>query len=128
MRQPVWVRKSVVEAIHDAQLAEHGGATGLRDAGLLDSALARPVNLYAHGEKDLCALAAAYAHGVARNHPFIDGNKRTGFLAAYLFLRLNGLVLDADEASAAMTMIALSAGEISETDFVVWLRDNLTKG
>jgi death-on-curing protein len=128
VRQPVWVRKSVVEAIHDAQLAEHGGATGLRDAGLLDSALARPVNLYAHGEKDLCALAAAYAHGVARNHPFIDGNKRTGFLAAYLFLRLNGLVLDADEASAAMTMIALSAGEISETDFVVWLRDNLTKG
>jgi death-on-curing protein len=108
--------------VHDAQLAEHGGAAGIRDPGLLQSALTRPRNLHAYGETDLCRLAAAYASGIVRNHPFVDGNKRTAFLAAYVFLGLNGLDLGADEAVAATTMLALASGEMEETAFADWLR------
>jgi death on curing protein len=119
---PIWVLPSVVEAIHDVQCAEHGGALGIRDAGLLDSGLARPRNLHAYGETDLCALAAAYANGILRNHPFIDGNKRTAFLTAYVFLGLNGLDLTADEADAASVMLSLASGDIREGAFAEWLR------
>ncbi len=124
MKEPVWVLRSVIEAVHEIQLTEHGGASGLRDAGLLDSAISRPLNLRAYGRADLCRLAAAYASGIVRNHPFNDGNKRTGFLAAYLFLRLNGLDLTAMEAGAAGAMLALASGEVTEEEFADWLRSN----
>ncbi|MDR3466065.1 MAG: type II toxin-antitoxin system death-on-curing family toxin [Xanthobacteraceae bacterium] len=126
MKDPVWVRRSTIDAIHDVQLAEHGGAAGIRDSGLLDSALARPLNLHAHGENDRCALAASYAFGIVRNHPFIDGNKRTAFLAAYVFPRLNGRDLIADEVAATTTMLSLAAGTITEADYAEWLRANTT--
>ena len=104
------------------QLAEHGGAPGLRDEGLLESALARPRHLHAHGEEDRCTLAAAYGFGLVRNHPFIDGNKRTAFLATYVFLRTNGLRLVAEEADAAQAMLTLAAGHMDEEAFAHWLR------
>ncbi len=124
MKEPNWVLRSVIDAAHDAQLVEHGGASGLRDEGLLDSALSRPKNLHAYGETDICALAVAYASGITRNHPFIDGNKRTAFLAAYVFLSINGLQLVADEVSATQSMLGLSAGDMSEEEFAGWLRAN----
>ncbi len=127
MKEPVWLLRSVIEAVHDAQLVEHGGAAGLRDAGLLESALARPLNLHRFGETDLYALAAAYAFGIARNHPFVDGNKRTALLAAYAFLRINGCHLVADEASAASNMLAVAAGDTTEPEFADWLRGNARK-
>ncbi len=125
MTEPIWVLRSVIDAVHDMQLAEHGGASGVRDEGLLDSALARPKNVYAYGETDLCALAATYAAGIAHNHPYIDGNKRTAFLAAYIFLQINGLELKADEISAAKTMVALASGEIDKEAYADWLRTNV---
>ncbi len=124
MKEPVWLLQSVVEAVHDAEIMDHGGAAGLRDGGLLDSALARPVNLHRYGEADFFVLAAAYAFAITRNHPFVDGNKRTALLAAYVFLRINGHRLVADEAMAASLMLALAAGEMTETDFAGWLRAN----
>lgn len=122
MSEPVWVLASVVHAMHDAQLAEHGGAAGVRDPGLLESALARPRNLHSCGESEPRALAAAYASGIVRNHPFVDGNKRAAFLTAYIFLRLNGFELVADEAAAAAAVLALASGEASEAGFAAWLR------
>jgi death-on-curing protein len=113
--------------MHDAQLAEHGGASGVRDAGLLESALARPLNRHAYGETDLFTLAAAYTFGIARNHPFVDGNKRTAFLAAFIFLRINGLHLVADEISAVASMLEVAAGKMSEAEFAGWLRENTEK-
>ncbi|HWV80195.1 MAG TPA: type II toxin-antitoxin system death-on-curing family toxin [Hyphomicrobiaceae bacterium] len=124
MSAPTWLLRSVIDAIHDAQLAEHGGAAGLRDEGALESSLARPINLHAYGETDIYRLAAAYAFGIVRNHPFVDGNKRTGFLAAYVFLRMNDHNLEADEITAATTVLALAAGEVSEDEFFHWLRTN----
>jgi death-on-curing protein len=120
----VWIEESVVWAIHEAQLAEHGGSAGLRDASLLASALARPAQLLAYGEPppDVFDLAATYAFGVARNHPFIDGNKRTGYVCAELFLVLNGWVLVTPDAACVTQMLSLAAGELSETDFAAWLR------
>ena len=123
MTEPLWLSRQAIEIIHDEQLAEHGGAGGLRDAGLLESALARPQNLFAYGEGDFCALAAAYAAGIVRNHPFVDGNKRTGFLAAYAFLGVNGLDLIAPEAEAVVMTLDLASGEMSEEGFAAWLRD-----
>jgi death-on-curing protein len=117
MSRWVWIDRAVILAIHDMQLAEHGGGVGVRDFGLLESALARPVNLEAYGEPDAPALAAAYGYGISRNHAFIDGNKRTGFVAAELFLRLNGFTLSAPDADCVLTMLAVAAGEISEEDF-----------
>ncbi|MCU0814549.1 MAG: type II toxin-antitoxin system death-on-curing family toxin [Burkholderiaceae bacterium] len=108
--------------LHDESLAEHGGAPGLRDEGLLDSALARPHNLVAYGDPDLAALAAAYGVGLAKNHPFVDGNKRAAFLAVGLFLALNGHRLVASQAEATLTMLAVAAGDLSEDDFAAWIR------
>lgn len=122
MSRWIWIDRSVILAVHDAQLAEHGGGAGVRDATLLESALAKPLNLAAYGEPDAAALAAAYAYGISRNHAFIDGNKRTGFVAAELFLRLNGFKLTATDADCVLTMLAVAAGDISEDAFAAWLR------
>ena len=122
----VWISRALALAIHDRQLAEHGGGSGVRDETLLESALARPQQRYAHGDPppDLAYLAASLACGLARNHPFVDGNKRTGFVAAELFLRLNGWVLTADDASCVLTMLAVAAGDITEEAFAAWLREH----
>jgi death-on-curing protein len=120
-----WIDVRVVAAIHDRQLAEHGGLAGVRDAGALDSALARPQNLAAYGDPDAPALAAAYAFGIARNHPFADGNKRTAWVLARLFLSANGLALQFDKLEAIRTVEALAAGQLSEDELGQWLRDRL---
>lgn len=120
----VWLLESVVLAIHDQQLAEHGGGTGLRDAGLLSSALARAPNLTAYGEPDAAECAAAYAHGIARNHPFVDGNKRTAYVVMETFLAINGGVCTASDADAVTTMLRLAAGELTEKNFAQWVRAN----
>lgn len=117
-----WISRRALLLLHGESLAIHGGAAGLRDAGLLDSALARPANLFAYGSPDVFDCAAAYAFGLIRNHPFVDGNKRAAFLAAGLFLRLNGLRLAAPQADATHTVFALAAGELPEPDFAAWLR------
>lgn len=123
MSEPRWVSKQALLLLHGDSLAEHGGLEGLRDEGLLDSALARPLNLHAHEDvTDIPRLAACYAAGVARNHPFVDGNKRAGFMAMGLFLKLNGLDLRADKVDATRAMMALAAGEIDETAFAAWIR------
>ncbi|MGH7787090.1 MAG: type II toxin-antitoxin system death-on-curing family toxin [Candidatus Binatia bacterium] len=124
-RAPVWLAKRAVMAVHQMLLAEFGGSPGIRDEGLLDSALARPRNLRAYEAPDLVALAAAYAAGIVGNHPFIDGNKRTGFMAAYIFLDRNGQDLVASEADATMLTRSLAAGESSEPDVAAWLRQNV---
>ncbi len=118
----VWLSRELVLAIHDEQLTEHGGATGLRDAGLLDSALARPLNRAGYGEPDMAELAAVYALGIARNHPFTDGNKRTAFVALELFLRLNGMVFTAGDADAVVMMLAMAAHEVPDDEFTAWVR------
>ena len=124
MSEWVWIEESVVWAVHEAQLAEHGGSAGVRDSGLLQSALARPLNLLAYGEADAPTLAAAYGFGIARNHPFIDGNKRTAFVCVELFLALNGFVLTALDADCVSTMLALAAGELPEADFATWIKNH----
>ncbi len=121
----VWIEEAVVLALHEEQLTEHGGAVGLRDLGLLQSALARPQHLAAYGEPDTAALAAAYGYGIARNHPFVDGNKRTAFTVTELFLMLNGYELVADDPSCVVTMLQLAEGRLSETRFASWIRANL---
>ncbi len=125
MSEFAWVTREYAEAVHDRQLAEHGGGTGIRDAGLLESALARPRNLLHYGNPDLAALAAAYALGIARNHPFVDGNKRTAWVAARLFLRLNDRVLTFDKAEATVMMQQLAAGELTEDEVAAWFRERL---
>lgn len=127
-REPRWLSEQVALALHDRQLAEHGGPSGLRDAGMLASALARPINRWGYGEDDLCALAAAYAFGIARNHPFADGNKRTAWVMARLFLRKNALDLVFAEHQAIATVLALAAGELSEDDLADWFRERLRQG
>ncbi len=127
MNQWTWIEESVVWAMHEAQLAEHGGSAGVRDPGLLASALARPLNLAAYdGEADAALLAAAYGFGIARNHPFIDGNKPTTFVCTELFLALNGYQLQAEDAVCVSTMLALAAGDLPESEFAAWLRTNTT--
>jgi death-on-curing protein len=121
----LWVREDVILALHDEQLAEHGGASGIRDLGLLQSALARPQKLCAYGEPDVAALAAAYAIGIARNHPFTDGNKRTAAVAALMFLDVNGQAFDVGEAELVMMVLALAAGELDEEAVAAWFRDRL---
>jgi len=121
----VWIDAQVLLAVHEAQLAEHGGASGSRDMGLFESALARPQNLVAYGAPDAAALAAAYGAGIARNDPFIDGNKRTAFVAVELFLALNGHELTAGDVDCVMTMLAVAAGELDEPGFAAWLREHL---
>ena len=124
MSEWVWLNRAVIIAIHEVQLAEHGGGAGVRDAGLLDSVLGKPLQLNHYGEPapDAAALAASYGYGISRNHPFMDGNKRTGYVAAELFLRLNGWRLNADDASCVLTMLAVAAGDITEEAFAAWLR------
>lgn len=119
----VWIAESVVLAIHEAQLAEHGGMAGVRDENLLASALARPHNLDAYGDKpDVAAVAAAYAFGIARNHPFFDGNKRTAFVLMELFLNLNGWLLEASDTECITIMLVLAAGDLTEENLAAWLR------
>ena len=122
-----WLRKDVVVAIHGEQIASHGGKVGIRDAGLLSSALARPQNKSAYGEDAVFDLASAYAYGIISNHPFLDGNKRTGFLAAYVFLELNGWVLTVPEAEVVSTVLALTLKEVDETEFANWLKSHSVK-
>jgi death-on-curing protein len=124
MSEPVWIDLDVVLAIHDEQLAEHGGQAGVRDRGLLESALARPRNQFAYGESSLPRLAASYAFGISRNHPFLDGNKRTSLVVAELFLDLNGLGLTASDEACVTTFLRLAAGESSEDDLARWIEAN----
>ena len=121
-----WVSTQVVHAIHDRQLAEHGGLAGVRDEGAVESALARPQNLAAYGEPDVADLAADYAYGLARNHGFSDGNKRTAWVVARLFLADNGCRLRFDPADAVKTVEAAAGGTLPESDLASWFRDRLT--
>ena len=123
--EPVWLDSRVALAIHDRQLAEHGGGEGLRDAGALESALARPVNRWSYGEDDAAILAAGYAFGIARNHPFTDGNKRTAWVLARLFLAANGHDLRFTATDAIAVMTALAAGELSEEEMADWFSQRL---
>ena len=124
MKAPTWLLKGAVVATHERLLSEFGGAPGVRDSGLLDSALARPENLQAYGTPTIFELAAAYAFGVVKNHPFVDGNKRTGFTIAIFFLELNGQVFGATEVDATIQTLALAAGEVGESDYAEWLKKN----
>jgi death-on-curing protein len=123
--EPVWLDAAIALAIHDRQLAEHGGGTGVRDRGALDSALTRPLNRWHYGEDDLAALAAAYAYGLARNHPFVDGNKRTAWVLARLFLALNQAALSFAPEEAIRAMLALAAGELEEEALAAWFRERI---
>lgn len=127
MIEPVWVRLDAILAAHDDQLAEHGGGTGIRDQGLLESALARSRNLFAYGEASLAKLAAAYAFGIARNHPFVDGNKRTALVAAEGFLGLNGFDLTAADVEAVSVFLSLAAGEMTEEQLAAWFEQKIQK-
>lgn len=126
-REPVWLELGVAIAVHEEQLAEHGGASGVRDGGALQSALARPRNGWAHDVDDPFKLAAAYAFGIARNHPFVDGNKRTAFVAALLFLALNGNTLEVDREEGIVTFLALASGELEEDELADWFRQRIAK-
>lgn len=120
----VWLSLEIVLAIHDEQLAEHGGATGLRDAGLLESALARPLNHASYGEPDIAELAGLYSLGIVRNHPFVDGNKRTGYVALETFLELNGALFPVSDADAVIAILELAAGDTTDDEFIAWVRSN----
>jgi len=127
-REPQSLTRRVIDAIHDAQIREHGGAAGVRDDGLLESALSRPQQKWAYAEKpDLATLAAAYIHGLIKNHGYVDGNKRVAFMAAYVFLSLHGYDLDVEEADAATTMERAAAGQVSEAALADWLREHLRR-
>jgi len=126
--EPMWLSTDIALAIHDRQLSEHGGIAGVCDRGALESVLARPRNQWAYGEDDACALAAAYAFGVARNHPFADGNKRTAWVSARLFLKLNDVSIRFEPQDAIRTVLALAAGELSEEELADWFRQHLSAG
>jgi death-on-curing protein len=118
----VWLPRHLIVAIHEEQLAEHGGTLGTRDEGLLDSALARQSNRAGYGEPDIAELAALYAIAIARNHPFVDGNKRTAYMALELFIRMNGCQFVATDADAAVRTIAMASGELTDDEFIGWVR------
>ena len=120
-----WINREVLLLLHDESLAEHGGASGLRDEGLLESALARPVNLTLYAAPDVADLAAAYGVGLAKNYAFVDGNKRAAFLAVGLFLALNGYSLNATQADATLIMLAVASGELPEAGFANWIREHI---
>jgi death-on-curing protein len=126
MKEPVWIRQDVVVTMHEEALMLHGGPEGIRDPGLLDSALARPKNLFAYSEDDVSIprLAAAYAKGIVANHPFVDGNKRTAFIVSLTFLRLNGLEVTATKEDRVLTFWSLAAGDISEEQLALWFERN----
>ena len=119
-----WISKRALLLLHGESLVEHGGAPGMRDEGLLDSALMRPQQLLSYGEPDFAGLAAAYAYGIARNHPFVDGNKRAALLAAGMFLMLNGHRLQASQADVVLTIRALAAGDLEESSLASWIREH----
>ena len=124
MKEPVWVDASDAFTIHEILLVRHGGASGVRDEGLLESALARPRQQFAYASPDIVEMAAAYTAGIVQNHPFVDGNKRTGFVVGALFLEMNGFEFTASEAEAAQAVLELAAGSIDETGFALFLRDH----
>lgn len=124
MSEPVWLSAELAIAIHEMQLAEHGGPAGIRDIGALESELGRPKNKFAYGETDLAVLAAAYGFGMARNHPFADGNKRTALLVVYTFLGVNDVDFIVPEADFAAIIIDLAAGHVSEESLARWIRDH----
>ncbi len=125
MKQPHWVLREVVFAAHDQSLAQFGGGAGVRSEAMLDSALGKPLNLFSYGgEPSLFDLAASYGYGIVKNHPFVDGNKRTGFIVAIAFLELNGFSFQASEVDAALQTYALAAGEVSEAGYAEWLQAN----
>lgn len=124
MTEPVWLLRETIEILHEETISNEGGAFGLRDEGLLESALARPRNAWNYGVNDIHALAASYAFGLAKNHAFIDGNKRAAFLACAVFLELNGVSLAASEAAAALAFLSVAAGDMSEEELAAWLREN----
>ena len=125
MTEISWLLHETVLAMHEEQLSEHGGGTGVRDHGLLESALMRPQQLAHYGNADIAQLAAAYGFGLAKNHPFVDGNKRVAFTVTETFLVLNGVILTAKDEDCVTTMLQLAAGEIDENDFADWLRRNI---
>lgn len=120
-----WINRQVLLLLHDESLAEHGGGSGLRDEGLLDSALARPLNLALYGQPDVADLAASYGVGLAKNHAFVDGNKRAAFLAVGMFLAVNGYRLQATQADATLTMMDVAAGAMDESTFAQWIRNHI---
>lgn len=123
--EPEWLEVGIVLDFHSEQLALFGGPDGIRDIGLLESALAPPVNKFAYGERDITALAAAYGFGIARNHPFIDGNKRTALASMIVFLGMNGLDLDAPQEAVTAIILSMAAGEVSEELLARWLKDHV---
>jgi death-on-curing protein len=123
----VWLTRELLLAVHDEQIAEHGGASGIRDIGLLESAIARPLNRAGYGKADLAELGALYALAIARNHPFVDGNKRTAFVALETFLVLNELQLTAGDAEATVMMLDMASGTVSEAMFIEWVRTSVVK-
>lgn len=124
MSEPIWLEREDALGIHDLMLAQHGGLAGIRDEGLLESALARPKNRHAYGAESIPALAAGYASGIVKNHPFLDGNKRTGFMLAATFLELNGFELVASEESVVTQTLGLAASEVTEEQYAAWLTAN----
>ena len=126
MNEPHWLNRSVIIAIQGELLARFGGLEGIRDEGLMDSALSRPHQSIHYGQPDLFDLAATYAHGLVKNHPFLDGNKRIGFMAAYTFLAINGKQLEAPEEEAVLQTLALAAGETGAEEYAAWLRRSCT--
>lgn len=124
MSEPRWVTLDQAIRIHAEQLVRFGGPAGIRDKGMLESAIARPQNKFSYGEKDIAALAAAYAFGIARNHPFVDGNKRAAFMVMMVFLRKNAIAFAPEEAMAAAAILGLAAGDIEEEGLTRWIRDN----
>ncbi len=124
----VWLSRQLILAVHDEQLAEHGGAIGVRDEGLLESALARPLNRAGYGEPDTAELGALYGIAIARNHPFVDGNKRTAYVALESFLLLNGCRFPVSDAEAVVVMLAMASGEIDDAEFIDWVRANAVMG
>lgn len=120
---PVWIPREMILAMHLRQLAEHGGGEGVRDEGMLDSALGRPQNKLAYGEPDIFELAAAYAYGIARNHPFVDGNKRTALVASFTFLFVNGYAMTSTQDENVRVFLTLAAGELGEEDLAGWFRN-----
>ncbi|UVO52457.1 type II toxin-antitoxin system death-on-curing family toxin [Sphingomonas sp. SUN019] len=124
----IWVEVDVALAAHDEQLSEHGGAAGLRDRSMLESAMARPQNLVAYGEPDVADLAASYAFGIAKNHPFVDGNKRTALVVSETFLALNGYALNCDDVAMVVTFLSLAAGEMTVDELVGWFRAHIVRG
>ena len=128
MKSWVWLDPDVLLAVHDEMIDDHGGAAGMRDRGLFDSALARPRNLAAYGKPDAAALASSYAFGLAKNHPFVDGNKRMAFVALELFLSLNGYGLVADDVQCVLVTLSVASGAFSEDDLTQWIRKNSRKG